>query len=404
MIIMTEYAKKVLKIAGDYQYHGCHIVRSFVSIPELAKGGTNGLSVKLTTADVPYTMHGGQKYINPNDSFNPKLALFVWMEGRDEDGVLCHWIVRFRLYDSNGFLRTQDVYQLRSLTSALTGDSAAIVHFDDFQMADNDPLPRLAAISRRLNSCRDATFAAADAIQQTTPDDPLTEKPKTYHTWAFKVEKPSVGCQQWCHCDDLEFLRYGKPISIIDLGSSLVDRLDYLHFSTSLSVVADDNRYLHKADVYTPVIDIEPIKDAGGRLYDNPGLQPADGFSRSICLQVANWTIRRGYDQLSGLWNSSSSWGGSPAVPGPDFWTYWPLPVAPTVPYFDDDNWKRTDKVRGYWRALPDSGSNLEPVYDYSPVVLPKIKAAPDIDREIDFKLTHEVRTLEKISGMKFTY
>lgn len=401
---MTSYEENVLKIAGGYQYSQCHIVRAFASIPELAKGGVNGLSVKLTTADVPYTMHSGQKYINPNDSFNPKLALFVWMEGHDEDGVLCHWIVRFRLYDSSGFLRTQDTYQLESLVTALTGDPEAIDDFDSFQMADNDPLPRVAAISRRLNACRSAYFAAADAIQQTTPDDPMTEKPKTYHSWAFKTEKATQQYHVWDDFEDLEFLRYGKPTPLLKLGSLLVDRLDYLRFSAYLSVVADDDTALYKASVYEPIIDIEPIKDAGGQLYEHPGLKPADGFSKSVQLQLANWSIRRGYDQLAGLWGSSSSWDGSPSTPGPDFWTYWPVAISPTVPYFDDENWKRTDKIRAIWRALPAAGADLECVNGYSPVVLPKIKATPDIDREIDFKRTHEVRTLEKISGMKFTY
>lgn len=401
---MTSYEENVLKISGGYQYSECHIIRSFVSIPELAKGGVNGLSVKLTTDGTPYTMHDGQKYVNPNDSFNPLLSLFVWMEGRDQDGVLCHWIVRFRLCDSSGFLRTQDRYQLESLVTALTGDPEAIDDFDSFQMADNDPLPRVAAISRRLNACRSAYFAAADAIQQTIPDDPMTEKPKTYHSWAFKAEKPSKGYKLWDDCKDLEFLRYGGVTPIVDLGLSLVDRLDYLHFSACLSVITDYGRALRKAEVYEPIIDIEPTKTAGGQLFKEPGLMPADGFSKSIQLQLANWSIRRGYDQLAGLWGSSSSWGGSPAVPGPDFWTYWPVPINPTTPYFDDDNWKRTDKIRNLWRALPAAGADLQGVEGYSPVVLPKIKATPAIDREIDFARTHEVRILEKISGMKFTY
>lgn len=400
----SSYEEKVLKISGGYQYSKCHIVRSFVSIPDLAKGGVNGLSVKLTTADVPYTIHEGQKYINPNDSFNPLIALFVWMEGRDEDGVLCHWVVRFRLYDSSGFLRTQDNYQLESLVTALTGNPDAIDDFDSFQMDDNDPLPRVAAISRRINSCRDAYFSSADAIQQTTSENAMTEKPKTYHSWAFKVEKPSSGYHLWDDYKDLEFLRYGDVVPIVDLGSSLVDRLTYLHFSAYLSVVADDDSTLRKADSYEPIIDIEPTTSAGGQLFKKPGMIPADGFSKSIQLQIASWAIRRGYDQLAGLWSSTSSWGGSPSTPGPDFWTFWPVPISPTVPYFSDDNWKRTDKIRNLWRALPAAGADLECVNGYSPVVLPKIKATPEIDREIDFKRTHEVRTLEKISGMKFTY
>ena len=401
---MTSYEENVLKISGGYQYSECHIIRAFVSIPELVPGGVNGHLVKLATDGTPYITEDGQKYVNSNDSFNPKLALFVWMEGRGQDGVLCHWIVRFRLYDISGFLRTQDRYQLKSLVTALTGDPEAIDDFDSFQMEDSDPLPRVAAISRRLNACRSAYFAAADAIQQTTPDDPMTEKPKTYHSWAFKAEKTTHDYHSWDDYEDLEFLRYGKPTPIIKLGPSLVGRLPYLHFSAYLSVVADDDTALYKASVYEPIIDIEPIKDAGGQLYEHPGLKPADGFSKSIQLQLANWSIRRGYDQLAGLWSSSSNWGGSPTVPGPDFWTYWPLPVAPTVPYFDDDNWKRTDKIRGYWRVLPAAGANLQGCNGYSPVVLPKIKATPAIDREIDFARTHEVRILEKISGIKFTY
>ncbi|WP_304133866.1 hypothetical protein, partial [Limosilactobacillus coleohominis] len=348
----------------------------------------------------------GQRYVNPNDGFNPRVCLFVWMEGLDNDNALCRWIVRFRLCDSSGFLRSQDYYQLESLASALTGkpEDEAVSDFDSFQAADSDPLPRVAAVSRRLNACRDSYFAAADAIQQTTPSDPMVEKPKTYHAWAFKAEKPSHGYHLWDDCKDLEFLRFGTVTPIKALGSSLIDRLDYLHFTADLTVLTDGpDETLVKADTYEPMIDIEPTTEAGGYMYEEPGLLPSDGFSKAISYQLINWAIRRGYDQLAGLWNSAKSWGGSPFVPGPDFWCYWPVPVNTSTPYFDDDGWTRTNEIRGYWRALPYTGGYLRGTDKYTPVVLPKIKATPEIDKLIDFKHTSEVRIAEKIYGQKVT-
>lgn len=404
---MTSYEENVLKIAGTYQYHDCHIVRAFVAVPELVRGGVNGYPVKLAVDGMPYITEGGQKYINPNTSFNPLLSLFVWMEGVDRDGVKCHWVVRFRLCDSIGFLRNQDRYQLESLASALTGnpEDEAVADFDSFQASDSDPLPRVAAISRRLNACRDSYFSAADAIQQTTPSDPMTEKPKTFHSWAFKSERPSTGYQRWNDFADLEFLRFGDVVPIAKLGRSLIERLGYLHFTAYLSVVSygpTGEGTPRKADTYTPMIDIKPTKDAGGDLFEAPGLLPSDGFSDTISYQLINWSVRRGYDQLAGLWRTSENWGGSPYVPGPDFWTYWPTPVAPTVPFFGDESWKRTDKIRGYWRALRRSGADLQPDDKYCPIVLPKIKATPEIDKLIDFDRVSEVRLAEKLYGKKF--
>lgn len=402
---MTSYEKNVLKIAGTYQYHDCHIVRAFVSIPELVRGGVNGYPVKLNVDGCPYTTITGQKYINPNDGFNPRICLFVWMEGFDQDNALCRWIVRFRLCDGSGFLRNQDYYQLKSLATAITGEPEAIESFDNFQMEDNDPLPRISAISRRLNACRDSYFSAADAIQQTTPSDPMTEKPKTFHSWAFKSERPSTGYQRWNDFADLEFLRFGDVVPITKLGHSLLDRLGYLHFTAYLSVVSygpTGEGAPRKADTYTPMIDIQPTKNAGGYLFETPGLLPSDGFSPSISYQLINWSVRRGYDQLAGLWRTSESWGGSPVTPGPDFWCYWPTPVNPTVPFFGDDSWKRTDEIRGYWRSLRRAGADLEPDDRYAPVVLPKIKATPKIDSMIDFGHVSEVRLAEKLYGKKF--
>lgn len=402
--MMTSYEEHVLKVSGGFNYTECHIIRAFVSVPDLVRGGVNGYPTKLAVDGVPYITEDGQKYVNPNDLFNPRLALFVWMEGRDRDGVNCHWIVRFRLCDGSGFLRTQDYSQLESLANALTGKpyDEAVDCFDSFQASDSDPLPRVAAVSRRLNACRDATFAAADAIQQTTPDDPMIEKPKTFHSWAFKTERPSTGFHKWNDFADLEFLRFGDPVPISKLGSSLADRLDYLHFTAYLWVGKDaPNNTITKADYYEPVIDIEPTKDAGGYLYETPGLLPSDGFSPSISYQLITWAIRRGYDQLAGLWRTSEHWGGSPAVPGPDFWTYWPVPINPVEPYFGDDSWKRTDEIRGCWRALRRSGANLESDVRYCPVVLPKIKATPAIDSLIDFERTSEFRLAQKLYGQK---
>lgn len=400
----TSYEENVLKIAGGYQYSQCHIVRAFVSIPELVRGGVNGYPVKLSVDGTPYVTEAGQKYVNPNDSFNPRLAMFVWMEGRDRDGESCHWIVRFRLYDSSGFLRSQDYYQLASLASALTGkpEDEAVDDFDSFQASDNDPLPRISAISRRLNACRNAYFSAADAVQQTTPSDPMVDKPKTFHSWAFKTEKPSTGYHLWDDCDDLEFLRFGDPVPIPKLGHSLIDRLDYLHFTAYLTVTTDGpNDTIIKASEYEPMVDIEPVKDAGGYLIETPGLLPSAGFSDTIAYQLVNWSVRRGYDQLAGLWQTSENWGGSPVTPGPDFWCYWPVPIKPVEPYFGDDSWKRTDEIRGYWRALRRAGANLQPTDKYSPVVLPKIKSTPEIDKEINFNLTSEVRLAKKLYGEK---
>lgn len=401
----TSYEENVLKISGGYQFSHCHIVRAFVSIPELVRGDINSFPVKLATSDVPYTTADGQKYINPNDDFSPQVCLFVWMEGRDRDGVSCHWIVRFRLCDSNGFLRNQDFRQLDSLCRALTDIPDGFHDIYTFHLDYNDPLPRLSAVSRRLNSCRDAYFSAADAVQQTTPEDPMVEKPKTFHSWAFKREIPSVHFHAWADNEDLEFLNFGNTKPIKSLGRLLLDRLDYLHFDICLSVVSygpDGEGTPRKADVYTPLIDIEPIEAAGGSLYEHPGLLPMAGFSDAIGYQLANWCIRRGYDQLAGLWRTTSSWGGSPYIPGPDFWTYWPTPVSPSVPFFGDDTWKRTNEIRGYWRVLPDAGADLSIAAGYRMVTLPKTKATPAIDKMIDFDKISEVKLAEKLSGERF--
>lgn len=306
--------------------------------------------------------------------------------------------------DSNGFLRNQDYSQLESLANALTDKpyDEAVNCFDSFQASDNDPLPRISAISRRLNACRDAYFSAADAIQQTTPDDPMIEKPKTYHSWAFKSEIPSNRYKLWDDYADFEFLRFGDPVPIAKIGSSLADRLDYLHFTAYLLVGKDaPNNTITKADYYEPVIDIEPTKNAGGYLYETAGLLPSDGFSESISYQLITWAIRRGYDQLAGMWRTSYTWGGSPAVPGPNFWTYWSVPIKPVEPYFGDDSWKRTDEIRGWWQALRHAGANLESYGKYAPVLLPKIKATPAIDKLIDFKRTSEFRLSKKLYGQK---
>lgn len=400
---MNNYDEKVLKIAGDYQYDGCRIVRAFVSIPELVRGGVNGYPVKLATSDIPYITAEGQKYINPNDSFNPRVCLFVWMEGRDRDGVNCHWVVRFRLCDNNGFLRNQDFKQLDSLCRAITGIPDGFHDIYTFHLDYNDPLPRLSAVSRRLNSCRDAYFSSADAVQQTVPEDPMVDKPKTFHSWAFKQETPSVHFHAWADNEDLEFLNFGDTKPIKSLGRLLIDRLDYLHFTAYLTVTADGpDETTIKSPYYTPMVDVEPIKSAGGYLFETPGLLPSDGFSELISYQLINWSIRRGYDQLAGLWRTTSNWGGSPVTPGPDFWTYWPTPVNPDVPFFGDESWKRTDAIRGYWRALRRAGANLEPDDKYCPIVLPKIKATPAIDKMIDFDRVSEVRLAEKLYGKKF--
>lgn len=317
----SSYEDNVLKISGGFQYHHCRIIRSFVSVPELVPGGVNGHPVMLTIDGTPYITDQGQKYVNPNDSFNPLICLFVWMEDYDQDNVLCHWIVRFRLCDSSGFLRNQDYYkQLDSLARALTGIPDGFQDVSPFHLDYNNPLPKISAISRRLNSCRDSYFSAADAIQQTTPSDPMTEKPKTFHAWAFKRETPSVHFHDWADNEDLEFLNFGETKPIKVLGSSLIDHLPYLHFTACLTVGTDGpNGSIRKADYYTPMIDIEPTKNAGGLLYETGGFLPSDGFSNAISYQLINWSIRRGYDQLASLWDTTSNWGRSPYVSGPDF-------------------------------------------------------------------------------------
>lgn len=402
--MLSAYEQNVLRISGGFGYSECHIIRAFVSIPDLVRGGVNGVPTKLALADVPYTTYDGQRYANPNSSFHPHLALFVWMEGRDQDGALCHWIVRFRLVDSNGFLKNQDFQQLNSLCNVLTGLPDGFHDIYSFHFDYNDPLPRLAAVSRRLNSCRDAYFSAADAIQQTDPIDPMIERPKTFHSWAFKCETPSVHFNDWDDSRDLEFLNFGDVTPIVDLGSSLVDRLDYLNFSARLLVVGygpDGNGSPRKASIYEPEIRIKHTTTTGG-YYENGGLVPAAGFSNSLMYQLANWSIRNGYDQLCGMWGIADSWGGSPKTPGPDFYTYWPLPISPSVPYFDDDSWQRTNEIQSIWRVLPKAGADLRMVGGYSPVALPKINATPKIDRQIDFSQVSEVKLAEKLSGEKF--
>ena len=221
-------------------------------------------------------------------------------------GKLCRWVVRFRLFDKKPFLKQQDTYQLRSLCSAITGERFGIDHFYNDNVKANDPLPEIAAVVRRLNSCRDAQFTAFGLPKETTPLDPRDRK-KRFWSWCFSGDSDlsdeyhhSSGYTLWDDNADLAYLEVGKSKRLSKVAQSITERLrpqvklELISGITEETVAADDPVYIGvRTCGYTPFDTTDVIDEI-----DDHQSQGPYSFDQDLSTVLLGWTIRQGFDQL----------------------------------------------------------------------------------------------------------
>lgn len=354
-----EYTGQIIAADSKQVYTGCSIVRAFVCQPQRstavfvkADGDHEILPFWTAPASVPnkpWRLESGEKVELPNPNFYsaPRYRLFVGMKGTDiSTHRNCRWVVRFRIFDKNAFLKPQDLYQLRSLCAAVTGESFGIDHFYNDNVKANDPLALAAAICRRLNSCRDAQFTSFGLPKETTPLDPRDRK-KRFWSWCFSGDSDlttdyhhSTGYTLWDDNADLAYLQTGTTKPLSKVAQSLTERLrDQVKLEltsgiTEETVAEDDPVYIGVTTRgytygYTP----DSLLDS---LDDHKSTGPY-GFADGLSTALIGWTIRQGYDQLVIPENDEF---GRLGYAGPSFSLYSP-----------DDSYDRTA-----WKTITSGG------------------------------------------------
>lgn len=307
-------------LADDFKqvYVNCHIVRAVVCYPSISNepytstsGDQRPLPWWTAPASVkskPWTIDGKTVELpNPNFYQAPQYRLFVAIQGTElNTGKTCKWVVRFRIFDKRQFLKQQDLYQLRSLCSAVTGERFGVDHFYNDDVKANDPLPEIAAVARRLNSCRDADFTAFGLPKETQPIDPRDRK-KRFWSWCFSGDSDlandyhhSSGYTLWDDNSDLTYLEIGKSKPLSNVAKSLTERLrDQVKIEltsgiTQESVTNDEPVYIGiRTRGYTPFGPTDVLDEL-----DDHQSQGPYGFDQSLSTALLGWTIRHGFDQV----------------------------------------------------------------------------------------------------------
>lgn len=311
-----DYVGKIIADDAKQVYTECTIVRAFVCQPQRsntvftkADGSQEILPFWTAPASVPHkawTLDDSEEVELPNPNFYaaPQYRLFVAMQGKDiNTGRTCRWVVRFRLFDKSTFLKQQDVYSLRSLCAAITGERFGIDHFLNGNIRSNDPLQVAAAICRRLNSCRDAQFTAFGLPKETQPLDPR-DKRKRFWSWCFSGDSDlahdyhhSKGYSAWDDCADLSYLETGIVKPLAKVAQSIIDRLhgqvklELTDNITEETVAADAPVYVGVTTCgYTPFTTVD--------VWDDQSSHGPYGFDNTLSTPLLGWTIRQGFDQL----------------------------------------------------------------------------------------------------------
>lgn len=313
-----DYTGKIISDDFKQVYTSCHIVRAVVCYPQIsnipfttASGDQRPLPWWTAPASVKsktWVIDGKTVELpNPNFYQAPQYRLFVAMQGKDIlTGKKCRWVVRFRLFDKRAFLKQQDLFQLRSLCSAIAGERFGIDHFYGDNIKAGDPLQVAAAICRRLNSCRDAQFTAFGLPKETQPLDPR-ERKKRFWSWCFSGDSDlagdyhhSSGYTLWDDNADLEYLEVGKSKPLSKVAQSLTERLrDQVKLELTSGIteetVANDYPVFIgvRTSGYTP-FDTPDVLDE----IDDHVSQGLYGFDKDLSTAILGWVIRQGYDQL----------------------------------------------------------------------------------------------------------
>ena len=314
-----DYVGKI--IADDYKrvYISCSIVRAVVCYPQIsnvpfttASGDQRPLPWWTAPASVKsktWVIDGKTVELpNPNFYQSPQYRLFVAMQGTElNTGKTCKWVVRFRLFDKKAFLKQQDLYQLRSLCAAVTGERFGVDHFYNDDIKANDPLALAAAICRRLNSSRDAQFTSFGLPKETQPIDPRDRK-KRFWSWCFSGDSDlsteyhhSTGYAVWDDGADLDYMQTGEPKPLAKVAQNLTERLrDQVKIELTSGIteesIADDAPVYIGVTTrgytygYTP----DSLLDS----FDDQKSTGPYGFSDSLSTALLGWTIRQGFDQL----------------------------------------------------------------------------------------------------------
>lgn len=384
-------------LADDFKqvYVNCHIVRAVVCYPSISNepytstsGDQRPLPWWTAPASVkskPWTIDGKTVELpNPNFYQAPQYRLFVAIQGTElNTGKTCKWVVRFRIFDKRQFLKQQDLYQLRSLCSAVTGEHFGVDHFYNDDIKSNDPLPEIAAVARRINSCRDAQFTAFGLPKETTPLDPR-ERKKRFWSWCFSGDSDlsteyhhSTGYTLWDDNADLSYLQTGTTKPLAKVAQSMIDRLhdqvkiELTDSITEESVASDAPVYIGVttrgyAYGYTP----DNLLDS---LDDHKSTGPY-GFADSLSTALIGWTIRQGYDQLVIPENDEF---GRLGYAGPKFSLYSP-----------DDDYDRTawkTITSGGFRAQSSLKSNGNVMFGTCELPIFELPRTDVIYKKIDF-------------------
>lgn len=313
-----DYTGKIISDEFKQVYTSCHIVRAVVCYPSVSNepytsssGDQRPLPWWTAPASVkskPWEIDGQAVELpNPNYYESPQYRLFVAIQGTElTTGKLCRWVVRFRLFDKKAFLKQQDTYQLRSLCAAITGERFGVDHFLNDNVKSNDPLPEIAAVARRLNSCRDAQFTSFGLPKETQPLDPR-ERKKRFWSWCFSGDSDlttdyhhSSGYTLWDDGADLTYFEIGAAKPLSKVAQSLTERLrDQVKIELTSGITEETvaNDYPIFIGVrtrgYTP-FDTPDVLDE----IDDYLSQGQYGFDQSLSTALLGWTIRQGFDQL----------------------------------------------------------------------------------------------------------
>lgn len=396
-----DYVGKI--IADDYKrvYTSCSIVRAVVCYPQIsnvpfttASGDQRPLPWWTAPAGVkskPWVIDGQTVELpNPNFYQAPQYRLFVAMQGTElKTGKTCKWVARFRLFDKRAFLKQQDLYQLRSLCSAITGERFGVDHFLNDNIKSNDPLPIVAAVARRFNACRDAQFTAFGLPKETQPIDPRDRK-KRFWSWCFSGDSDlsteyhhSTGYAVWDDGADLSYLQTGEPKPLAKVAQSLIDRLhgqvkiELTDSITEESVARDEPVYIGvRTQGYTPFTIGEP--------WDDRKSYGPDGFSDDLSTALLGWTIRQGFDQLV---IPEGDEFGRLGYAGPSFSLYSP-----------DDSYDRTawkTATNGGFRAQASLESNVSVMCGTSSLPIFELPRTDAVYKKINFDKAIEAKKEE---------
>ncbi len=401
-----DYTGHIIADDSKQVYTNCSIVRAFVCQPQRSTevfvksdGYHEILPFWNAPTSVPHKhwrLESGEDVELPNPNFyqRPQYRLFVAMQGKDIlTGKTCRWVVRFRIFDKSAFLKQQDLYQLRSLCAAITGDRFGVDHFLNDNVKSNDPLAVAAAVSRRINACRDAQFTSFGLPKEAQPMDPRDRK-KRFWSWCFSGDSDlsteyhhSTGYTLWDDNADLAYLQTGTTKPLAKVAQSLIDRLhgqvkiELTDSITEESVAADAPVYIGVTTRgytygYTP----DSLLDS----FDDHRSTGPYGFADSLSTALLGWTIRKGFDQLVIPENDEF---GRLGYVGPKFSLY-----SPDDDY-DKTAWK-TIKSGGF-RAQASLDSNGDVIFGSCELPIFELPRTDAIYKKIDFDRIVKVKKEE---------